>query len=401
MKKTFALVLTLVMVLGMLSGCSDSIRVSDFDLDIGDKVTFGKYHGEEIEWEVIEKNFLIEEGKIRVELFSTYALDSQPFNENGESSWEDCSLRKWLNDEFYNDAFSKAEQKRICDTTYYMNTGDTRYLTDKVSLISLTWFRGKRTAAECRPTKYAKDQGLDVRDGKCRYWGRDVFILAGSDPSEDINYPLSFWFEGNVKYGGPDVDENFEQDDVGVRPVIWVDYKAPIERKDMDVGDVISFGTYSGDNMEWVIVDKDRQGITMISKYGMDNMRMDKGEPESFEETSLHDWLNGEFYDTAFTSKQQKKLLPFDNDDYVTLIGLEEMRDLIRDEYRAVRALYTGYYPSCYEDDPELEEVDVWWMRDNTPSDKSKFYVFDPGSLSLTVNANEKCSVRPMIKIEI
>ncbi len=66
-----------------------------------------------------------------------------------------------------------------------------------------------------------------------------------------------------------------------------------------------------------------------------------------------------------------------------------------------VLGMLSGCSDSIRVSDFDLEEVDVWWMRDNTQDDKSKFYVFDPGSLSLTVNANEKCSVRPMIKVEI
>ena len=110
MKKFFAAGMAAVMVLGMLAGCSNSIRMSKFDLDVGDEYTFGKYHGEEIEWEVISRNFLVEEGKIQVQLYSIYVLDCRPFDEDGdEVSWAECSLREWLNNDFFKEAFSAAE----------------------------------------------------------------------------------------------------------------------------------------------------------------------------------------------------------------------------------------------------------------------------------------------------
>ena len=48
MKKFFAAGMAAVMILGVFTGCSNSIRLSKFNLDVGDDFTFGKYHGEEI-----------------------------------------------------------------------------------------------------------------------------------------------------------------------------------------------------------------------------------------------------------------------------------------------------------------------------------------------------------------
>ena len=112
MKRVFSIMIIIVMMLGILAGCNDGYTLKDFDLDVGDKVILGKYQDEDIEWEVMSRNFLINEGKVRVELFSKYALDCVPFNEDGESSWEDCSLREWLNNDFYEEAFSKTEKKQ-------------------------------------------------------------------------------------------------------------------------------------------------------------------------------------------------------------------------------------------------------------------------------------------------
>ena len=89
--------------------------------DVGDTVTFGTYEqnnnysdgNESIEWIVIDK----QEDKIMV--VSKCIIAMQPFNTTNEGhiSWEKCTLRKWLNNDFLNEAFSDAEKKLISDTT--------------------------------------------------------------------------------------------------------------------------------------------------------------------------------------------------------------------------------------------------------------------------------------------
>lgn len=117
--------------------------------DVGDTVTFGTYEqnnnysdgNENIEWIVIDK----QEDKIMV--VSKCIIAMQPFNttNDGHISWEKCTLRKWLNNDFLNEAFSDAEKKLISDTT----VSNTEYLafglsysttdystTDKIFLLS-------------------------------------------------------------------------------------------------------------------------------------------------------------------------------------------------------------------------------------------------------------------------
>ncbi|MBR3307981.1 MAG: tetratricopeptide repeat protein [Lachnospiraceae bacterium] len=63
---------------------------------------------EPIEWEILE-----DRGD-SVLLISRYILDRQPYNsELTDVTWESCSLRKWLNDDFMNAAFTPKEQGRI------------------------------------------------------------------------------------------------------------------------------------------------------------------------------------------------------------------------------------------------------------------------------------------------
>ena len=107
---------------GKMTGKDHSIKslVELSEAEYGDTILLGKYEQdyvssgkEDIEWIVLDKK---EDGSLFV--MSKYGLDMQPYHsEDAEVTWETCSLRKWLNNDFYNTAFTKAEKKKIQTTT--------------------------------------------------------------------------------------------------------------------------------------------------------------------------------------------------------------------------------------------------------------------------------------------
>ena len=88
--------------------------------EIGDIVTYGNYeqdgfysNGEEtIEWIVIARD-----RDNHALLLSRYCLDALPYNEDGgDVTWEDSSIRAWLNGEFLESAFGGDPNGFICTT---------------------------------------------------------------------------------------------------------------------------------------------------------------------------------------------------------------------------------------------------------------------------------------------
>ena len=66
-----------------------------------------------IEWFVLD--YREQEG--RALLLSKYVLDAAPFNNQKASiTWDECSLRAWLNNEFLRQAFNEEEQALILPT---------------------------------------------------------------------------------------------------------------------------------------------------------------------------------------------------------------------------------------------------------------------------------------------
>lgn len=88
-------------------------------IEIGNTILFGHFEQdnnndngkEQIKWKVLD----IINGKAL--LISQYALAVKPYNtKDGKITWEECSLRKWLNEEFLESVFSKKERLAILPT---------------------------------------------------------------------------------------------------------------------------------------------------------------------------------------------------------------------------------------------------------------------------------------------
>lgn len=92
----------------------------------GRTVTFGTYVDKPIRWRVVDAR-----GRMRMllseEIVTTYPYHGRP----ADTSWKECDLRKWLNGEFMQAAFTPAERARITavrvenprNAKYYTNAG--------------------------------------------------------------------------------------------------------------------------------------------------------------------------------------------------------------------------------------------------------------------------------------
>ena len=189
----------------------------------GKNIKFGSYEQdnntsngkEEIEWLVLK----VEGDKALV--ISKYALDCQQYNTSyTDVTWETCSLRKWLNGTFINNAFSLDEQNMIQSTTVTAeknpshSTSPGNNTTDKVFLLSITEvnkYFSSDNACQCQGTAYCYAQGAyKTSNGNCWWWLRS--------PGSISNRAASVYDLGSVYRYGTDVDIDF----VAVRPALWI-----------------------------------------------------------------------------------------------------------------------------------------------------------------------------------
>lgn len=133
------------------------------DVDTGGIMVLGSYpqgfNGElaPIVWRPLHAN---DDGTVT--FISEYGLDVIPFNNELKTvTWEDCSLRKWLNNDFCLTAFTDRELNRIV----------TDERGDKVSLLSIqeanAYFRSDEDR-KCWPTDYAKLKGAAMQSSNGR-----------------------------------------------------------------------------------------------------------------------------------------------------------------------------------------------------------------------------------------
>ena len=195
----------------------------------GSLITFGHYeqdndtsNGKEpIEWIVLEKR---EDGSLLV--MSRYALDVQPYHiERKSVSWMTCTLREWLNGSFMNTAFS-TDELAVISTDNSSNAEYASYgadAEDRVFLFSKFEVReyfaddadGDSVARACKPTAYAKAQGIwtfegGALDGNCRWWLRSL--------GDDTTNAAYVGFNGRVY----DLGCMVNRDNLGIRPALVI-----------------------------------------------------------------------------------------------------------------------------------------------------------------------------------
>ena len=195
---------------------------------VGDYVFFGAYEQdnntsngkENVEWLVLE----IKDGKALV--ISKYALDCKQYNTSyTDVTWETCTLRKWLNNDFINAAFSADEKAMIptvtvsADKNPDYNTNPGNATQDQVFLLSIpeaNKYFNSDSARQCKPTDYAFANGVYVNssNGNCWWWLRSPGHYQDSDASVRSG--------GDVGEFGSDVNRGVN----AVRPALWIDLSA-------------------------------------------------------------------------------------------------------------------------------------------------------------------------------
>ena len=171
---------------------------------------------EDIEWLVLE----VKDGKALV--ISKYALDHKPYNTSEtDVTWETCTLRKWLNNDFINAAFS-AEEKAMIPTVTVSADKNPKYDTnpgnatqDQVFLLSITdvnKYFSSGGARQCKPTNFAVANGAYKCDnGNCSW------LLRSPGHNQDIAAEVTD--DGYVFVFGSSCGNAL----CGVRPALWID----------------------------------------------------------------------------------------------------------------------------------------------------------------------------------
>ena len=343
-------------------------------IDEMDTVTFGSYPQssksanklEPIEWIVLERDYK----NNRALLLSKYILDNVSFNsEHKECQWKDSELRQWMNETFYDNAFSEDEKNQIVEDTHisdsFYDDENVDTVTDKVFVLSdievKKYFRRYDMTEEnkklaTRGTNYAKN----VKNNGINLWvrgntGENTFgvtddglfynkiVKRYADEALKFEWCIGnsfYWLRSNglnlsyvsrVNSNGALINQsNFSVSNCqgGIRPAVWVKYnkqKNNNNEKEIEDFESIEFGKYkqtrdSVENewrkepIEWIILEKDSENkrALIISKYILDvrsNVYKSGEKNTTWKNNNIREWLNDKFYDEAFTEEEKNKII--------------------------------------------------------------------------------------------
>ncbi len=434
-------------------------------VSVGDFIKFGSYEqdndisngSEDIEWLVLAK----EDGRALV--ISKYALDCQQYNTlQTHSTWETCSLRKWLNETFLECAFSEEERTMISSVTvsadknsnYGTSSGNSTQ--DKVFLLSIAeankYFAGA-SARQCKGTAYCYAKGAyKGSNGNCWWWLRS--------PGGDSYHAASVINDGSVYDYGYTV--NYENRTV--RPALWInlgslneELKQTVEKQEKisktpnvtvtqlqdsnatlkdtirnaSVGDIIKFGAYEQDNdtsngkedIEWLVLAKEGDKVLVISKYALDCQKYNKVYTNvTWETCTLRKWLNGTFFNSAFSPDeldmiQITKVTADKNPNYDTLPGNSvDNKIFLLSVQEAEKYFKSDQARKCVPTDYAISQGVwknssyamvgknncLWWLRSPGYSYIVAAYVSSYGSVDSCLEVNYfNVAVRPALWIEL
>ncbi len=229
-----AVLLLAVLTAALSAACAEEPKSQVFRT-AGTIVTLGRYEQdnntgngpEPVEWIIME----MQEGQCL--LLSRYALEVMPYHSvSADITWENCSLRSWLNGEFLDSAFSEEERAAILvkDLDNSRKQGFPGYSTDGGAMTAdrvflLSWQQADlylpgNLGKLCSPTSYALAKGAwtsrsYLADGKpaCSWWLRS----PGPEQHDAIRV-------GNIAYRRDDVSAAYNC----VRPALWLNLNADV-----------------------------------------------------------------------------------------------------------------------------------------------------------------------------
>jgi hypothetical protein len=174
------------------------------ELAVGDAVTFGVWDDQPLEWGVLA----IDQGTAL--LITTETVARLPYNEApADSSWQQSSLRSWLNEDFYSAAFSTNQRQLITETDYQVLDAHQGVLAtinpdndDRVFLLS--------TEEAHALLKQNQTLAPIIQGDRQPFWFRAYDSAEGCI--------VGFYVDGSIGWNGDYTDDI----SASVRPALWV-----------------------------------------------------------------------------------------------------------------------------------------------------------------------------------
>lgn len=444
-----AVMLAAAVIMGLnikVTRSADKIKSTD-EISVGQHLIFGAYEQdgnlsngrEPIEWRVLA----IEDGKALV--ISEKLLDYQAYhNEYDGVTWETCTLRSWMNQDFFNAAFVKSEQKKIAlvsnvnPKNLLYDTSGGKSTQDKIFALSLEEaqkYFSSNIARKAYVTEYAKKvrtvkrtdadivQKTEFNSDDSEYWW--LRSAGGSQTS-----PAGISDKGKLRYDGFEVN-GLE----AVRPALWLiigdnaEYAMSLDEikstDEISVGQKLIFGIYEQDGeeengseaIEWSVLAIEDGKALLISKKLLDCIPYNNEcKDVTWATSTLRRWLNEDFIDTAFTEDEQSRIVlsnihnPYNpgfstegcenTDDKVFALSADEVKKYSSSDGDLSASV--SYFAASKQYEQHHDTYNNWWLRTSGISHKCAATMSDDGGSlwGYDVDCDYVC-IRPAMWVEI
>lgn len=180
-------------------------------------------------------------------------------------------------------------------------------------------------------------------------------------------------------------------------------------------GDVVTFGSYRGRDVKWVVLSSEDGRAVLVSQYLLpcdvvDRMYNDVNKDVSWEDCSLRRWLNDVLCGELFNEQERGVLASDGNGDLVSLLSVEEARDFLGSFAGASSLTASAGLAASYEGSSHGASVgsyanapssSAWWLRSTGSNPASAAYVDANGVvIESGMAVNYTFGIRPMVVVE-
>lgn len=186
-----------------------------------------------------------------------------------------------------------------------------------------------------------------------------------------------------------------------------------MNNKNLKIGQIINFGNYAGEKIEWEVLEINDENVVLVSKKILDTMIFDNA-VSKWENSKICLWLNNEFYNEAFNKEERRQMIPYiDENEYnktqkkVFLLSKDEVLRYYKTEKERVK--YSTNYAkkrgliteSGNKNNKQIyNDSACWWTR----TENEEYIIFGIGSrglLNLNYIEMKGLGVVPTIKLRI
>ena len=372
-------------------------------------------------------------------LMAEQVLDEKSYHDTLESiTWENCSLRKWLNEDFLKSAFTEEEQTAIVsteveneDTEYYGTEGGNN-TEDKICLLS---------ANEANNVNYGFENNFSFPWG----WG-----IGKSAVTDTRRANKAWWLRSpgannySAQYVGADGSQNGASSgelaiDVtkehGIRPVLhlnlktsyWKNTQEATSKSSVSTWDCIYFGKYY-ENEEsvkkspilWRVLSMDGDHAFVVSDQILDWLKYNDAEEEvTWENATIREWMNETFLSEAFSNEEQEAICNANvknenNSEYDTDGGNDTIDKVFLLSEKEVTTQAYGFETENKIDaakianrtdfadmkDHKMGSTAAWWLRSAGESQKRAMCAYS-GVGKYGAIVSTKAGIRPAMYIDL